>query len=154
LLTHPWYRARFSPTLDLADKPIASMDRLLGPTFAAWAKGEVLPARPLYVTHTFSRPVAGLPLEPEGILWRVAIDPTLERSLDAVVARHEAALARCAFGRAEHAGVSAPRVHPWSSDLLAARAAPTRVLLDRLRRDGRGDLVERVEQAWIASHGS
>jgi hypothetical protein len=154
LLAHAWYRARFAPELDLADKPIASMDRALAPAFAAQARGQLAPTRPMYVTHAFSRPVAGLPLEPEGILWRVAIEPGLDRSLEAVVARHEAALLRCAHAKASHAGLLAPRAHPWSSDLLASRAAPTRALLQRLQGAGRRDLADIVHAAWITSHGS
>jgi hypothetical protein len=128
LLSHPWYRehlrTRF-PALPDVDKPVALVSAL-------WAD-PALRDTPIYLANVFSRPSAGLPVVPQGVLWRVLPPHLPPPSPAQVVTDHLAALRRYQPGPAapHHAA------HPWTDDLAAAYNEGTLRLLAALHAEGR-----------------
>lgn len=138
LLSHPWYRehlrARF-PALPDTGKPVA----LVG---ALWAD-PALRDTPIYLANVFSRPAAGLPVVPQGVLWRVLPPHRPPPSPAEVVAAHLAALSRY-----PPRPPPAPHdAHPWTDDLAAAYNEGTLRLLAALHAEGRDSDAQALLEA-------
>ena len=163
LLAHAWYRERLEqivrcrpehegrPPLPTEDKPLRMMAALWDDP--AWRE------TPLYITHAFSRPAAGLPRVPEGLLWRVLppdVDAEPERfDADRVLQRHLAALSRYPppLPDPQRAGND-----PFAVDLAATYTEPTAQLATVLTSQGRtedaGALLRAFAERSQVSGGS
>ena len=137
LLVHPWYRAslreRF-PDLPDHDKPVMLVTSMaIDPAFADVD---------FYLANDFSRHSAALPRAPEGVLHRLLLDRTQPPpTVDAVLARHRAALQRYAEQGPLPAEVALP-AHPFATDLASAYTEGTRRLAVALRDAGRPEDAE------------
>lgn len=141
LLSHVWYREHLRrrwPQLPDVDKPVALMGAL-------WRDPQ-LRDTPIYLANIFSRPSAGLPMVPQGVLWRVLPPHGLHVEPAQIVDDHLAALRR--YGDIPpHTPTAA---HPWTDDLRAAYTVGTRRLLTALNAEGREALARRVLDALPA----
>jgi hypothetical protein len=151
LLAHAWYRERLEQqvlcrpeyeargALPTEDKPLLMMSQLWDDP--AWRD------TPIYITHAFSRPAAGLPRVPEGLLWRV-IPPEAEPGAfeaEHVLARHLEALSRY---RAPLPDPRTAGADPFAVDLAATYTDTTAQLAAALTSEGRTEEARTLLRAF------
>lgn len=155
LLAHGWYRERLERRfegLPTEDKPLRMMAGLWDDP--RWRD------TPIFVANLFSRPAAGLPRVPQGVLWRVippdalpsgTLEPGGPFGPEPVLARHLAALARYP-DPLPTAGAAGS--HPFAADLAATYTEMSAQLATALLSEGRTEEARALLRSLADRTGS